>query len=465
MARTDLTDEQVSDQVSRWLANREAGAIVRFGEGEGRLLVADIGDEESLRVAANKVKRQAGLLVDATEVLELRDLVTRALDNADVVGIRGSDWFKDEHKMWVDRIETLFSSRSAVSGATRQVAHCLVSNHLRDQLPSLLAGETRISVISSRDLGDALHSLYDADVTMYPIPSQYIMRNVDGAYEAQLHRVPIWPDFIKQLREDLTVKEPGEVFLVGAGLFGKELCIHIRELGGVALDMGSCLDGLAGKVTRGENRPPDYPPPPGAGPSSRGIARKIHPYLNDIGWISSFNEKSSIDGEGKPIPWYRYAAIDFLAERVSKDHAVFEYGCGNSTLWWSEHAHSVDAVEHNPEWAAKISGVSPGNVAIHEVELDIDGDYSLTPVRLEKEYQVLIVDGRDRVHCGINGLEALSSDGIIIWDDSHRRRYRYGLDVLKKRGFRRIRFTGLGPISPEPGETSILYRPDNCFQI
>ena len=42
-------------------------------------------------------------------------------------------------------------------------------------------------------------------------------------------------------------------FLVGAGIFGKDLCIRIRELGGIALDMGSCLDLMAGKVTRGPN--------------------------------------------------------------------------------------------------------------------------------------------------------------------------------------------------------------------
>jgi hypothetical protein len=122
-------------------------------------------------------------------------------------------------------------------------------------------------------------------------------------------------------------------------------------------------------------------------------------------------------------------------------------------------------VEHNHEWATKIAESAPANVSILEVELEPDGDYCRTALGLETQFNVLIIDGRDRVNCALQSLPALSPDGVIIWDDSHRRRYRHGLGVLKKHGFRRIRFTGLGPISPLPGETSILYRPDNCFHI
>jgi hypothetical protein len=73
--------------------------------------------------------------------------------------------------------------------------------------------------------------------------------------------VPIWPDFYRRLEEEIEVREQGEVFLVGAGLFGKSLCVRIRERGGIALDMGSTLDGIAGKVTRGEGRPTFRPFP------------------------------------------------------------------------------------------------------------------------------------------------------------------------------------------------------------
>ena len=462
----DLSDEQTVELVRSWIRERRPGALIRFGEGEGRLLVADPEDSESLRVASNKLKRQAGLLLQGKEVLEIKELVMRAFDEADVVGIRGSDWFSKEHRMWVERIEAIYEQRLAAGRSPAPVSHCLISNRLYEALPSLLESGQRISVISSREVEPMLRETYGVEARVYQIPSQYIMRNIDGAYEAKLHGVPIWPDFYQRLRDEIAVREQGEIFLVGAGVFAKELCVEIRERGGIALDIGSCLDKLAGKVTRGRNRPKPFPLPAGeAEVEERRIARKALPYLRATGWTLSYKTKSAVDAEERPIPWYRYAAIDFLDERAAPDQRVFEFGCGNSTLWWAERTGSVTAVEHNPEWARKVAAEAPENVTVLEVELERDGEYCRTPLRLDGEFDVVIVDGRDRVNCGIQCLDALSPRGVIVWDDSHRRRYQVGLRHLEKQGFRRVRFTGLGPISPESGETSILYRSDNCFRL
>lgn len=465
-ASADLSDERAVELVRSWIRERRPAALVRFGEGEGRLLVAEPDDSESLRVASNKLKRQAGLLLRGEEVLEIKEMVTRALDEADVVGIRGSDWFSEEHRMWVERIEAIYEQRLAAGRSPAQVAHCLVSNRLYEALPSLLEAGQRVAVVSSRDVEPVLRETYGVDPRVYQIPSQYIMRNVDGAHEAKLHGVPIWPDFYRRLREEIVVREQGEVFLVGAGIFAKELCVEIRERGGIALDIGSCLDQLAGKVTRGRNRPKPVPLPAGeAEAEERRLARKALPYLRETGWTLSYRSKSAVDAAGRAIPWYRYAAIDFLDERAAPDQRVFEFGCGNSTLWWAERTRHVTAVEHHPDWARKVAADAPANVSVLEVELEPDGEYCRTPTRLESEFDVLIVDGRDRVNCALRSLSALAPSGVVIWDDSHRRRYRVGLRFLQQQGFKRIRFTGLGPIGPEPGETSIFYRPGNCFGI
>lgn len=189
------------------------------------------------------------------------------------------------------------------------------------------------------------------------------------------------------------------------------------------------------------------------------------PYLRDSGWIESHITKSSVDAEAQPIPWYRYAAIDFFLERVSTDHSVFEFGSGNSTRWWAQHAKCVTAVEHDPSWAKKVATEAPENVEILEVPLEPDGDYCRTPQRTGAKYEVVIIDGRDRVNCALQCLTALTDDGVVIWDDSHRSRYDSGMAFLTNHGFRRLRFTGLGPIAPNMGETSVFYRPVNCFDV
>lgn len=243
------------------IRRRTPTAVIRFGEGEGRVLAADPQDPASIRVAANKLKRQTGSRHGLDDVLRIRSMVTRAFDRADIVGLRGSCSFSDEHRMWVARIEAAFAERVAAGRPPAVVTHCMLNNPLRDNLATLLEGQTQISVISCRQIAPVLSDRYGvADVATYQVPSQFIMRDVDGEYEARLHGVAFWPDHYFELRRRLIVRDPGEIFLVGAGILGKELCIRIAELGGIALDMGSCLDGLAGKVTRGDGRPEPYRP-------------------------------------------------------------------------------------------------------------------------------------------------------------------------------------------------------------
>jgi hypothetical protein len=194
-------------------------------------------------------------------------------------------------------------------------------------------------------------------------------------------------------------------------------------------------------------------------------ARKAIPYLSETGWIESRITQSSVDVAGKPIPWYSYAAIDFLKERVGVADRVFEFGSGNSTLWWAQRAKHVTGVEHDGKWATLVRKMMPENVELLEVPLEINGDYCRTPRRTEGRYEIVVIDGRDRVNCARQCLTALTDDGVVIWDDSHRRRYRPGLALLRDQGFRCLRFRGLGPISPGVSETSILYRAVNCLGI
>jgi hypothetical protein len=258
---TDLSRKQAVRLIAKHIRERVPLAVVRFGEGEGRLLVADREEPMSVRVASRKLRRQTGIHFDEDETFKVKEMVLEAFDKADVVGIRGSESFNDEHKMWVERVEQVYEERLAAGRKPAYVTHCLVSSDVRDALGDLLNGQRRVSVVSCRNIVGTITASYGVpDVAMYQIPSQYIMRRVDDEYEAALHGVPIWPDFYPRLRRRIQVREPGEVFLVGAGLFGKELCIRIRELGGIALDVGSTLDGLANKVTRGKNRPAPYTP-------------------------------------------------------------------------------------------------------------------------------------------------------------------------------------------------------------
>jgi Transposase, Mutator family len=246
-----MSKAEFAEWLRRHIDERTPATAVRFGDAEARLLDVDPDDVESIRVATHKLEHETGVSFSPGEVLEIKALVRQAFDEADVVGIRFGDRLSDEGQKWMNRLGELYAKRLAAGRRNAPLAHRLLNHDIFDALPELLRGR-RVSVVTCRDIRPILETDWGlGDVAVYQVPSQYTMRHVDGAYEAALHRVPIWPDIHTRISSELAVRERGEVFLVGAGLFGKDLCIRIRDRGGIALDMGSALDRIAGKITRG----------------------------------------------------------------------------------------------------------------------------------------------------------------------------------------------------------------------
>ncbi len=192
--------------------------------------------------------------------------------------------------------------------------------------------------------------------------------------------------------------------------------------------------------------------------------KRIGP-LKEDGWFRSYKEDTCVDAEGNPLPWMTYPSIEFLKKRIRKDMVVFEYGCGESTLWWASRVKEVVSVEHDKDWFEKVSYKIPGNVKIFHIGLEDGGSYSRKIMEYRDKFDVVIIDGRDRVHCAMNSLEALKSDGIIIWDNSDREEYEEGYKFLISNEFKKIEFIGLVPIVNYKSETGIFYREKNCICI
>ena len=188
-------------------------------------------------------------------------------------------------------------------------------------------------------------------------------------------------------------------------------------------------------------------------------------YLCDIGWFKAFDTKSPVDGEGNPIPWVTYSFIDFIKNRIKKQHTVFEFGSGNSTFFYAKSAGIVVSVEHDKEWFDKIVKDKPENSEMIYCELVRGGDYCHMPVKLEEKFDVIIVDGRDRVNCCKQAVEALTDEGVVVLDDSEREYYREGIDFLLKKGFKQLSFSGISPGLFYNKATSVFYRADNCLGI
>lgn len=172
-----------------------------------------------------------------------------------------------------------------------------------------------------------------------------------------------------------------------------------------------------------------------------------------------------MDAAGRPIPWLTYPAIEILSRRLRPDMKVFEFGCGWGTLWWAARVESVVACEHDPAWYREMSTRVPKNVALIHMDLVPDGEYCRAAARQKEQFHIIIVDGRDRIHSAIQSVPALRDDGILLWDNTDRERYRDGILELRDRGFKQLELVGLVPGSPTKVETSIFYRPANCLGL
>jgi len=188
-------------------------------------------------------------------------------------------------------------------------------------------------------------------------------------------------------------------------------------------------------------------------------------YLDEIGWFNAYDTKSPVDQQNDPIPWVTYSFIDFIKDRLKKQHTVFEFGSGNSTYFYAKYAGLVVSVEHDKEWYEKILSTKPENAELIFCELVRDGDYCRVPLKLEEHFDIIIVDGRDRVNCCKQAVGAVSEKGVIVLDDSEREFYREGITFLKSKGFKELAFTGISPGLFYRKATSVFYRPENCLGI
>lgn len=181
---------------------------------------------------------------------------------------------------------------------------------------------------------------------------------------------------------------------------------------------------------------------------------------------------------GSDLPWWTYRATDvvdsFLQGRRGAAK-VFEYGSGASTVWLARRSAVVHSVEHDEQWAGILSPrlEAFGHVTLHRTppaaavgpssapsgrrgheHLDF-AEYVRTIEHVGGPFDLIVVDGRARMSCLSAAVSHLAPDGIIVVDNSRRRRYQL---VLNSLGMRVRRFRGAAPGLPYPDETAVLDR-------
>src|SRR6266851_3560212 len=123
-------------------------------------------------------------------------------------------------------------------------------------------------------------------------------------------------------------------------------------------------------------------------------AHLTHPAYT-LRWLANLRRPPIESG----LPWFTFAAIDFLDEWVKPHHTVFEYGCGGSTVFFAERAQAVVCIEHNDRWRTRVlqrlATLGLGNVLIGIEPAGRNPPLASSAYcrALDRSYDIVVVDG------------------------------------------------------------------------
>ena len=182
--------------------------------------------------------------------------------------------------------------------------------------------------------------------------------------------------------------------------------------------------------------------------------------LKNSGYARTVESKLPQAADGAPIPWYTYPAIEYFNQIDVQGLRVFEYGSGNSSLYWARKGAEVWSVEHDVAWwesmgtrSAQLKGLLLRECA---------DTYAQAIDEVGGEFDIIVVDGAWRNKCAMAAFSRLRPGGMVILDNSDW--YSDVSDFLKSKGFFQIDFNGFGPINNYCWTTSILLPLDSALK-
>lgn len=222
-------------------------------------------------------------------------------------------------------------------------------------------------------------------------------------------------------------------------------------------------------------------------------------FLKDSGWLDSADRKLSVR-DGVPLPWFTYGAIEFLERELPTDLSMFEYGGGQSSVYWAGRLRRLVSIDHDPAFGALIQPQLPPQAEFRIVEeatplprlleeraqgqpVLVDPERSVRTYRSGQlnnafrtyalqildnppdSFDVVVIDGMARVLSTWAAIQHFRRGGFIVFDNSDRDIYQPAFDLLADSGYRRIDFGGLGPINPYAWCTSVFYAYRNFTSV
>ena len=128
-----------------------------------------------------------------------------------------------------------------------------------------------------------------------------------------------------------------------------------------------------------------------------------------------------------PGPWITYSAIRWLQTFLHPRMRVFEWGAGQSTVWFAQRVHSIITVEDDPSWFRQVmdqigeAGVLNAQVNLIQPSEDLGWDlYAGAIDGYEIPFDLIYIDGhlKSRLFCAGHAIRAAGENTVILLDNS-----------------------------------------------
>jgi len=230
-------------------------SMVRLGDGEGRILGYPLVFDD--RVYVNQVltyqfgrgvlKRlevEFGERYLECSMSELKGFIINAISNADVIG--APSWLHFRAEVTEENIVPLAAQSVCLEYVKPEHDRgCLVFDHFvfkpfhqNGFFKQLLSHVDKLHIVSHTDISDRIKEHFNLkDCEHIKIPGHQSFMDTK-----ELHYPVVYKDILKKL----AMASQGDVYFVAAGYLGKHYCNHIKNSGGIAIDIGSIFDGWCG---------------------------------------------------------------------------------------------------------------------------------------------------------------------------------------------------------------------------
>jgi hypothetical protein len=182
----------------------------------------------------------------------------------------------------------------------------------------------------------------------------------------------------------------------------------------------------------------------------QGLLHNLH---LKYGYTNTIMKQKPLDVNDDPLPWFTYPAIEYLEQLDLSHKSIFEWGSGNSSLYFAKRCQSIVSIESDKNWYEYISQKLLPN---QKVFLRNEFDFVNAIDELNMKYDVIIIDSLRRYECALKAIHYLNTGGLIILDNSD---WHPGTSAFlrKVNDLIQVDMHGFGPINDYSWTTSLFF--------